>query len=175
MQFHLMPPKIYLPMSYLYGKRFTGPSTKLTEEIKQELYVEPYTSINWPAQRNNVNKIDLFQPHSAIMDALNAILYYGYESCAIPPLRQAALRKAYEHIVHEDENTSYQGLAPINKAFNQLCRLDAEGADSEAVKKHVEKTDDFLWLGPDGLRETGTNGSQLVCLIEMLEYTDSRM
>ncbi|TIC01122.1 terpene synthase [Wallemia mellicola] len=153
--------QIYLPMSYLYGKRFAGPSTKLTEELKEELYVEPYASINWPAQRNNVNKIDLFQPHSAIMDALNAILYYGYESCAIPPLRQAALRKAYEHIVHEDENTSYQGLAPINKAFNQLCRLDAEGADSEAVKKHVEKSDDFLWLGPDGLRETGTNGSQL--------------
>lgn len=149
-------------MSYLYGKRFIGRSTELTEQLKQELYVDPYASIDWSAQRNNVNKIDLFQPHSAVMDALNAALYYGYEPCSIPPLRQAALRKAYTHIVHEDENTCYQGLAPINKAFNQLCRLDADGPDSNAVKKHLEKTNDFLWLGPDGLRETGTNGSQLV-------------
>ncbi|TIA87278.1 hypothetical protein E3P81_03998 [Wallemia ichthyophaga] len=153
--------QIYLPMSYLYGKRFIGRSTELTEQLKQELYVDPYASIDWSAQRNNVNKIDLFQPHSAVMDALNAALYYGYEPCSIPPLRQAALRKAYTHIVHEDENTCYQGLAPINKAFNQLCRLDADGPDSNAVKKHLEKTNDFLWLGPDGLRETGTNGSQL--------------
>ena len=124
--------------------------------------MEPYDSIDWAQQRNNVNKVDLFQPHSAIMDALNAILYYGYESCSIPPLRQAGIKKAYEYIVHEDENTSYQGLAPINKAFNQLVRLDAEGFDSDAIKMHALKSQDFLWMGPDGLRETGTNGSQLV-------------
>ena len=34
----------------------------------QELYVEPYTSIHWPSQRSNVAAIDIYTPHTKILD-----------------------------------------------------------------------------------------------------------
>ena len=61
----------------------------------------------------------------------------------------------------EDENTSYQTLAPVNKMFNLVARFHREGASSEAWKQHEIKRHDFMWLGPEGMRICGTNGSQL--------------
>jgi lanosterol synthase len=60
----------------------------------------------------------------------------------------------------EDENTSYQGLAPVNKPMNMVCRFVQEGADSEAVRLHRDKVRDVFWMTKDGMTATGTNGSQ---------------
>lgn len=38
---------VYLPMSYLYGKRFVGPITPLILQLRKELYLQPYEEINW--------------------------------------------------------------------------------------------------------------------------------
>lgn len=35
--------------------------------FKQELYVQDYSTINWPAQRNNVAACDLYTPHSNLL------------------------------------------------------------------------------------------------------------
>ena len=42
-----------------------------------------------------------------------------------------------------------------------MVRFAVDGPESDAFKSHVSKLDDLHWLGPDGLRTTGTNGSQL--------------
>ena len=42
-----------------------------------------------------------------------------------------------------------------------VCRMHAEGPDSDAVQKHGAKRADFMWVGQDGMRVCGTNGSQL--------------
>ena len=42
-----------------------------------------------------------------------------------------------------------------------LVRWHREGGDSEAVKMHRDRIQDYLWLGLDGMKMTGTNGSQL--------------
>ena len=51
---------VYLPMSYLYGKRAACPRTPLTEALRTELYVEPYDEICWEAQRNNCGPEDMY-------------------------------------------------------------------------------------------------------------------
>lgn len=48
---------VYMPMSYLYGKRFVGPITDLVRSLRQELYLEPYDQINWNKGRNTVAKV----------------------------------------------------------------------------------------------------------------------
>lgn len=35
--------------------------------FKQELYVQDYSTIDWPAQRNNVAACDLYTPHSTLL------------------------------------------------------------------------------------------------------------
>ncbi|THH29516.1 hypothetical protein EUX98_g4663 [Antrodiella citrinella] len=84
-----------------------------------------------------------------------------YEQCAFPPLRRMALNEAYKLICMEDENTNYQGLAPVSKVMNMVVRTIVDGRESEAYREHMRTRDDFLWIGPEGMRMTGTNGSQL--------------
>jgi squalene cyclase len=48
---------VYMPMSYLYGKRFVGPITGLVQSLRQELYNEPYHQINWNNARTTIAKV----------------------------------------------------------------------------------------------------------------------
>ncbi|KAF7798580.1 hypothetical protein EIP86_009802 [Pleurotus ostreatoroseus] len=151
---------VYIPMSYLYGIRFKMEENDLILSLREELYTQNYYSIDWPAQRNNVAAADLYMPHHPVLDALYLVLG-AYESCAIPPLRRAALEKCYKLVVNEDENTGYQTLGPVSKMMNLIVRAHVDGPESEAYKLHMEARDDFLWLGAEGMMMTGTNGSQL--------------
>lgn len=99
-------------------------------------------------------------PHTAVFDLCNQILGQ-YEGCALPPLRRKALDRVYELIVMEDENTDCADLGPVNKMMNQICRVHAEGQESDAFKRHKHRRSDFMWLGADGMMMSGTNGSQL--------------
>nr|UPX76572.1 putative oxidosequalene clavarinone cyclase 804 [Hypholoma fasciculare] len=151
---------VYIPMSFLYGLRFKMEENDLILSLREELYTEDYYSIDWPAQRNNVNKVDEYAPHTRLFDMINSVLFL-YEGCVLPPLRRAALRRTYRLIVMEDENTAYQTLAPVNKVFNMIARFAAEGRDCESFKMHMQKRADFMWLGAEGMMVCGTNGSQL--------------
>jgi lanosterol synthase len=126
----------------------------------QEIYIQPYKSIDWPAQRNNIAKGDAYAPHTAVLDTLFAIVG-AYECCAVPPIRKAGLDFVYNLVVKEDENTSYQNVGPVNKMLNLIVRHYVDGPDSDAFKQHVRRCNDFLWLSPEGMTMCGTNGSQL--------------
>jgi lanosterol synthase len=103
---------------------------------------------------------DLYSPHTTVLDVMNSVLSM-YEGCVIPPLRKAALARAYHLIILEDENTEYQTLGPVSKMMNLICRAHVEGPGSEAYKQHAIKRADFMWLGQEGMMMCGTNGSQL--------------
>ena len=126
----------------------------------QEIYVEDYHTINWPAQRNNINKADEYSPHSTLFNVIAAILS-AYEGYAFQPLRREGLARAYRLIVMEDENTGYQTIAPVSKMFNLIARFHAEGAESVAYKEHMIKRQDFMWIGAEGMMVSGTNGTQV--------------
>ncbi|KAH9072141.1 terpene synthase, partial [Lactarius deliciosus] len=97
---------VYVPMSYLYGVRFKAAEDPLILALREELYTQPYDTIDWPAQRNNVSAADLHSPHSGIFDFI---------SCIIPPLRHCWNRR-------RDENTGYQTLGPVSKMMNLIAR-----------------------------------------------------
>jgi lanosterol synthase len=147
-------------MSYLYAIRFKAPEDDLILSLREELYVEPYDQIDWVNQRNNINPIDIYAPHTRLLDFLNVILG-SYESCAIPPIRRKALDYCYNLIVMEDENTAHSTLAPVNKMLNLVVRAHVEGPDSLTYKLHEGTRRDFMWLGAEGMMMNGTNGSQL--------------
>uniref|UniRef100_A0A3P9IZH1 Terpene cyclase/mutase family member n=1 Tax=Oryzias latipes TaxID=8090 RepID=A0A3P9IZH1_ORYLA len=59
--------QVYLPMSYCYAVRLKAQEDSLVLSLRQELYVQDYASVNWPAQRNNVAPCDLYTPHSTLL------------------------------------------------------------------------------------------------------------
>lgn len=151
---------VYLPMGFLFAKRFRAEPDALIEALRTELYPTAYDAIDWPQQRNNVAAADLYAPHTRFVDAL-FVLLGAYEPYHIAWLRRAGARRAYELIVKEDENTSYQDLGPVNKMLNYIVRWIVDGPDSPAMARHREKLKDFAWMSREGLMMTGTNGSQL--------------
>ena len=152
---------VYLPMSYLYGIRATGKPTALTAALKSELYAEAsYDSINWNTARNACAKEDLYYPHPWIQDVLWSTLMKVEPFLMNSRLRKAACADAMRQIHYEDENTRYVDIGPVNKVFNMLsCWF--EDPDSEAVKKHIPRIADYLWVAEDGMKMQGYNGSQL--------------
>lgn len=131
-------------------------------QVLQELYVQDYDTIDWPAQRNNVCPADVYSPHSKVLDVLNGLLGL-VDPCflSLPFIRKRSLARVYDLVCMEDENTCYQTLGPVNKMMNLVCRFVVDGPDSASYKLHMEKRNDFMWIGAEGMMMTGTNGSQL--------------
>uniref|UniRef100_A0A7N9APX9 Terpene cyclase/mutase family member n=1 Tax=Mastacembelus armatus TaxID=205130 RepID=A0A7N9APX9_9TELE len=69
--------QVYLPMSYCYAVRLAAEEDSLVLSLRQELYVQDYDTINWPAQRNNVAACDLYTPHSTLLTMAYNYQYAG--------------------------------------------------------------------------------------------------
>ncbi|XP_020243911.1 cycloartenol synthase 2-like [Asparagus officinalis] len=155
---------VYLPMSYIYGKRFVGPITPTVLALRKEIFNVPYNQIDWNMARNECAKEDLYYPHPVVQDILWASLHKVVEPILMRwpgnKLREKALKTAMEHIHYEDENTRYICIGPVNKVINMLCCW-VEDPNSEAFKLHLPRINDYLWLAEDGMKMQGYNGSQL--------------
>ncbi|GAQ81630.1 cycloartenol synthase [Klebsormidium nitens] len=175
--------QVYLPMCYVYGKRFVGKETSLVLALREELFSIPYSQVDWNRARNQCAKEDLYYPHPLLQDVLWATLHKGVEPLLnhtpLHALREKACAEVMKHVHYEDENTRYIDIGPVNKALNLLCCF-VEDPSSEALKKHLARVPDYLWLAEDGMKMQGYNGSQLwdtafavqaLAATEMLEET----
>ncbi|KAL5769098.1 hypothetical protein ACOSQ2_015881 [Xanthoceras sorbifolium] len=155
---------VYLPMSFLYGKRFIGSINSLVISLRRELYTNPYHLIPWDSTRYLCAKEDLYYPHAKIQDMLWGFLNKVGEPLLMKwpfsKLRQKALQTVMQHIHYEDETTSYLCIGPVNKVLNMVCCW-VENPNSEAYKCHLSRIKDYLWLAEDGMKMQGYNGSQL--------------
>ncbi|XP_071918864.1 lupeol synthase-like [Coffea arabica] len=153
---------VYMPMSYLYGKRFVGSITELIHSLRNELYVQPYHQADWNNTRNTIAKEDLYFPHPLVQDMLWGFLYHYVEPIMtqwpFSILRKKALEKAMEHVHYEDENSRYICIGVAEKV---LCLLACwvEDPHSEAFKCHLARLPDYLWVAEDGMKMQ-TFGSQ---------------
>nr|GME12340.1 cycloartenol synthase 2-like isoform X2 [Ipomoea batatas] len=155
---------VYLPMSYLYAKRYVGPINSTILSLRRELYNHDYHQIDWNLARNQCAKEDLYYPHPAIQDILWDCLHNIIEPLLnkwpFNNLRKKALTLVMDHIQHEDETTNYVCIAAVNKVLNMICRW-IEDPDSYAVKLQLSRIKDYLWLAEDGMKMKAYNGSQL--------------
>lgn len=51
---------IYLPMAYLFGKKFVGPITSTILALRDELYSVPYNEIDWNKARDTCAKVRFY-------------------------------------------------------------------------------------------------------------------
>ncbi len=65
---------VYMPMSYLYAKRFTTPLTPTLASLRNEIYAEPYDTIDWVKARSVVAKSDSYAAYSRILKASFKVL-----------------------------------------------------------------------------------------------------
>nr|XP_043623179.1 dammarenediol II synthase-like [Erigeron canadensis] len=153
----------YMPMSYLYGRRFHGPIDDLVLHLRQEIYCIPYDKINWNKQRHNCCKEDLFYPHTRAQDMLwDGLQYFSepfFKYWPFTKFRERALRKAIVLIRYNAQESRYITMACVEKCLQMMCWW-AENPDGDEFKHHLARVPDFLWLAEDGMK-VQTFGSQL--------------
>eukprot|EP00429_Kryptoperidinium_foliaceum_P000631 CAMPEP_0176013960 /NCGR_PEP_ID=MMETSP0120_2-20121206/6575_1 /TAXON_ID=160619 /ORGANISM="Kryptoperidinium foliaceum, Strain CCMP 1326" /LENGTH=900 /DNA_ID=CAMNT_0017346883 /DNA_START=17 /DNA_END=2715 /DNA_ORIENTATION=+ len=160
---------VYLPMGYLYGNRFVYPqaeSDPLIQELRQELYCQDYSKIDWIPTRHWVASTDNYSPIPWVMKTLQNLLA-RYENWSIfAPLRdyvrQKGLQFSLEYIRAEDLQTNYIDIGPVNKVLNLISHFHATGGDLKdpRIVNHLMRIPDYLWVAEDGMKMQGYNGSQ---------------
>ena len=153
--------QVFLPMSYVWSKKFSYPLTPLLRQLREELYTEPYSSIDFTKHRNTVAATDNYHAKTAILRTINWALVNIWN----PYLRTEALARRAEEwtfdlIRREDENTDFANLGPVNGPMNFLACYIREGPDSYSVERHRDRMHDFLWMKNEGMLMNGTNGVQ---------------
>ncbi|XP_037453243.1 achilleol B synthase-like isoform X3 [Triticum dicoccoides] len=146
---------VYMPMAYIYGKKFVGPITPTILALRDELYNNPYSEINWNMARSSCAKEDLVYPPSQMQNIVLGCLHKFVEPMLswwpFNKLRKSALSSLMDHIHYEDENNNYVSLCPINKVLNMICCW-IEDPNSYAFKRHLPRIHDFLWISEDGMK-----------------------
>ncbi|CAL5040366.1 unnamed protein product [Urochloa decumbens] len=154
---------VYMPMAYLYGKKFVGPITQTIVALREELYSIPYHTIDWDKARHSCAKVDLRYPRSQVQDIIFSCLNRFVEpmlNCwPVNKLREQALNNLMEHVHYEEETTKYICICPINKALNMICSW-VENPNSDAFKQHLPRIYDYLWLAEDGMKAQVYEGCQ---------------
>jgi lanosterol synthase len=137
------------------------PLNPLLKELREEIYVMPYSSIDFAANSSTVAPTDLKRPYTPLVRFMSNVMR-AWEKYLRPSRVHDQANAAIRDLVRrEDENTSYNDLAPVNKAFHAVVVHFADGEDRTAVHRHWGKLTTYLWQSGDGMTSGGTNGVQV--------------
>jgi lanosterol synthase len=153
--------QVYLPMSYIYGLKWKAPLDPLLLKLRKEIYCRSYETIDWPSCQFRVASIDSYAPAGKICKSVFFLLNM-FEKWVFPAsLRNMALQKTIDHVKADDQYTQCISIGPVSKILNMLAIYLHEGPTSNSFRNHVTRVLDYIWMGADGLKVQGTNGSQL--------------
>ncbi|KAL6888525.1 hypothetical protein ACP4OV_009551 [Aristida adscensionis] len=149
---------LYLPIAYIFGKRFVGPITLTILALREEIYNTAYANIDWNQARNGCAKVC-----TQLQNVVWTSMYKGVEpvlsSWPMNKMRERAMKNLMEHIHYEDENTQYLCVNSMSKPLNMVCCW-IEDPNSNAFKRHLARIPDFLWLSEDGMKSQVSDGCQ---------------
>ena len=165
---------VYIPLSYLYGRKFQMAETELIKEIREEIFMEVFSQISWKDAEHIVSPLDQRNPTHFCAKAAFFVLRL-YEKVHSSFLRNKSVAECLKHIVYDDCTTNFVCLGPVNKTLNLVVMFAELQAQKKVLKKdapelqqletHVAlstaRLDDYLFLGKNGMKMTGYNGSQL--------------
>ncbi len=147
---------IYLGIGYLYGRRFTGKVTPLIQELRRELYDEPFESIDFAACRHQVAPTDRYVPPSGLLQTAfdGANQYERHHSKLV---RRKALDRCFEHILHELRSTNYACVSPVNGLLFALAVWDKDPNHPDFLPAY-RGVDYWTWEDEEeGLRINGAH------------------
>ena len=158
-----------VPMGYLFGSKFVyaeAETDPLIRSLREELYCQPYDSIDWMKTRHMVAPMDNYSPLPWLMKIVQNLLA-RYETWALfQPfknlVRKHGLTFCAEYMHAEDLQTNFIDIGPVNKVLNMLAAYNEAGRDVTGpnVACHMARVADYMWVAEDGMKMKGYNGSQ---------------
>jgi squalene/oxidosqualene cyclase-like protein len=153
---------VYLPMAYVYGAKFQVPVTDIVTELRSELYLDAYDTMDFPQYRNTVCETDKYTEQAPLLKLANGFMnlyekYMPFKSY----FRKRAMAFILDYVSAEDDQTNYVDIGPVSKFVNMICCMHGYGKDSQQVRLHQARIADYLWVAEDGMKMQGYTGSQL--------------
>ncbi|RYP78013.1 hypothetical protein DL769_003285 [Monosporascus sp. CRB-8-3] len=153
--------QVFLPMSYVWSKKWTCEETDVIRALRQELFVEPWEKIDWAGNRNTICPRDNYHPKSWLLNTLNWFFVKIWNPyCRTKGLADKSEDWVSKLIDMEDANTDFADLAPVNAPMNTIVCYIRDGPGSYTVRRHLERLEDAIWVNSEGLLCSGTNGVQ---------------
>ncbi|KAL6992254.1 alpha-amyrin synthase [Sarracenia purpurea var. burkii] len=145
----------YMPMSYLYGRKYHGPITDLVKSLRQEIHPKPYEEIDWNKARHECCKEDMYYQHTFIQDLLWDGLHYVSEPIMklwpFNKIRERAIQKTVKYLRYQAETSRYMTIGCVEKSLQMMCWW-AENPNGDEFKHHLARVPDYLWLAEDGMK-----------------------
>jgi len=152
---------IYLAAGYLSTAKVSCPLTPLLKDIRSEIFTKPFDEVDFSHNRNTVCGVDLYYPHTKLLNTLNWCMVM-YEKYIRPRwLQNLSNKRAYELLLKELENTTYLSIAPVSGAFTAIVLFVEEGIYGTKFNRVFDRMSEELFMGPQGMTVMGTNGSQV--------------
>jgi squalene/oxidosqualene cyclase-like protein len=150
---------VYLPLSYLYGRRAAAPVTPLVSALREELYPEGYQQVDWDQARGSVAPSDALSPRTPLLELASSWML-RFEARCPKALRARAQCYVLDQIRREDANTDYICIGPISKLLHTLV-WHFERPGGAELKQHARRLGDYLCQADDGLKMNGYDSSRL--------------
>ncbi|KAJ5241114.1 Lanosterol synthase [Penicillium citrinum] len=154
--------QVFLPLSYIWSKKWSMPLNDLTKQLREELYTQPYDSIDFASHRNSIHDADNYYPKTWVLNGINEILVRFYNPFfRVGPIVRRSEEWVWDLICMEDQNTDYAGVGPVSNPLNMISCYIHDGPDSETVRRHAYRLHDYMWVKHEGMLANGTNGVQV--------------
>nr|CAB3468005.1 unnamed protein product [Digitaria exilis] len=84
---------VYMPMAFLYGKKFVGPITDTILSIREEIYSVPYNEVDWNIARTSCAKV-----YDGCQSWETAFIIQAYCETGLVPELGSFLHRAYDFL-----------------------------------------------------------------------------
>lgn len=153
--------QVYLPMSYIASRKWTCEETDVIRELRDELFVQPWGSIDWKARRNDIAPTDNYHPKTWVLNSLNWLLVNVWDPYLRPGwVKDRAEAWTSELVDMEDANTDYAALAPVSGPMSTVVCYIRDGPGAYTVRRHIDRLEESMWMNAEGMLCNGTNGVQ---------------
>jgi len=150
---------VYLPIAYLYGRRWQMPLSSLTRALREELYDRPYAEVRFSALRDSVDARDRYAAPGWLLRVLQAGL--GLAERWIPAaVRERSLSVVLDHLYYEDRVTDFLDLGPVSKTLNVVAAF-AAAPTSKHTQTAIAALPRYLFPCERGVTMQAYNSTEL--------------
>ncbi len=149
---------IYMAMASIHGRRFQVPVTPVIAALREELFPQGFTKVNFSRTRNRLRDADLFARPSVWLRAGHGVARL-VERFHSKRLRARCMDSIRWQIRWELQATSHTSISPVSGILNILSLWLHDSNDPDCWQAFT-KLEDWIWDDEDkGVRVTGARSA----------------
>ena len=148
---------IYMAMSAIYPHRFQVPVTPLIESLREELFPQGFSEVDFPAGRNRLREADLYARPSAWL-RIGYWMARSFERFHGERLRSRCMEAIVGRIRWELRASRHGSISPLSGLYNILALWLRDPNDPDCHQA-LARLDYWIWEDDEsGARVTGAKG-----------------